>query len=95
MSPPGMRGRVAVRQDPGRPITVVPAIGILAEDELIGGRTHHERPDVSQEVVVRLAERVEAELQQPVEPVVLVGDETVNGGGDVVLGQCHAVTLLR
>ena len=79
-----------MRQNPGRPITVVPAFGVLTQDELIGGRPHHERPDVSQEVVVRLAERVEAELQQPVELVVFVGDETINCGGDVVLGQRHS-----
>jgi hypothetical protein len=54
---------------------------------------HDHRADAGEEALVVRVERVEAELQQPVDAILGVGDEAVDRGCDIVESACHAATV--
>src|SRR5512132_1689026 len=97
----GNRRERPVREDPARRISVVaaPLIGLLQqvvvlEDPLVRGRAHRRGPDLGEECAEGiLALLLAVDLEEPVEGVVLVGDESVQGRCGVVLRLRHAATL--
>ncbi len=52
---------------------VGPGTGVLGADEVVRYRTHHQCADPGQKLVIVRLERLEAEVQQPVELVVFGG----------------------
>src|SRR5690606_454504 len=79
------RGKGAGGQNPhgGRPVG--PRLFAFTDDPLVSGCPHDDRADIRYEPVVVVLEAFEAELEQPIEVVVVVGDEAVDGGSDVIL----------
>src|SRR5215204_945648 len=93
----GDRGQVSVSEHPAGPLAVVgtPLLGILVravvgQDPLVGRGAHRHRAHVGHELL-ELAPRVGAAVdeEQPVERVLLVRDEAVEGRGRVVLRFRH------
>ncbi len=97
----GHRCRLTVREHPSRDLVrPAPLLArlfreLVLEDPLIGGRPHCESADAGDEV--RVVERPFAILiarEQPVERVVLVGDEPVQARRRVVLRETHRFASL-
>ena len=80
---PGDAGQVAVAEHPDRPVVVelLPLLGVLGEvpveRPLVRRGAHHQRPDPADEVVPAAVVLAVGHLEEPVEGVVLVGDEAV------------------
>ena len=85
------RRQVPVGEHPAGPVLVValPLLGVreqvvVGEHPLVGRRPHHHRADAPDELVPGPVVRVAGHLEEPVERVVVIGDEPVQrGGGEV------------
>src|SRR5690606_5623164 len=85
------KGQVTVGEDPAGLAVEPRLVGMVAQQPLVRGRPHRDRPD-------RGVERLEAEWvrgvtgvagEQPVEGVVVGGDEAVDAGSGEVSGAGH------
>ena len=89
-STPGMPGRSLVGEHPDRAVVVelLPLLGVLGEvaveHPVVRRRAHDQRPDPADERVPAAVVLAVRHLEEPVERVVLVGDEAVErAGGEV------------
>ena len=90
-------GEVAMGEHPGRSLAVelLPLLGMLGEVAVVGPqvrrRAHHQRADPADEHVPAAVVLGVRHFEQPVQGVVLVGDETVEGAGGEVHDAAHAI----
>ena len=97
----GDDAEVAMGEHPARDLVRPPPVArvlvgeLVVEDPLVGRRPHRERADVGDErAVVERAIVILVTREEPPERVVRVGDEAVERGRRVVLGQAHRLASL-